>query len=57
MDKNIYIDWLYIPLLDFWCDNALQNKKSISEYGVFLSVYVHVRQWGAWKLHLYISIA
>ena len=32
-------------------------KKSISEHGMFPSVYVWVRELEAWKLHPYNSIA
>ena len=37
-----------------WCPT---KQSQISEHGVFPLVYVWVRQWGAWTLHPYNSIA
>ena len=36
---------------------CLTKQNQISECGMFPSVYVWVRQWAAWKLHPYNSIA
>ena len=38
-------------LVRFWHDKVPKIEREISAYSVFPSVYVQVRQWGAWKLH------
>ena len=37
----------------FWYDRVPKMEIWISEHSVFPSVYIQVRQQGAWKLHLY----
>ena len=51
-----YLYFIIHTIVGFWTWQCPKKQNHISEHGMFPSIYVCMRQWGAWKLRPYFPL-